>query len=244
METEVSKATFSIVIPLHNEAGSIAALLQEIGACEALSSCEVVCVDDGSSDGTLAALRAVAGGFARLRLVVHARRCGQSAALRTGVEAAAGEWIITLDGDGQDAPSSAAALLAALPPGGRPALVCGHRAERRDDVVKRVSSRLARAARAVLLHDPTPDAGCGLKVFPRQAFLELPFFDHIHRYLPALMRCSGIEVISVPVAHRPRTKGASHYGIGNRLWATAADIVGVMWLQRRIVSRQAKEIKP
>ena len=237
--------TFSVVIPVHNEAGNIASLLSEIRCVlDPIAEYEVVCVNDGSSDETLSELLKVTEDYPRLRIMTHERCCGQSAALKTGVDAARGTWIITLDGDGQDDPNSIPELIrAAMDSDDSSVMVCGHRVHRRDDFTRRLSSRLARAGRAVLLGDSTPDAGCGLKLFPKRSFQELPFFDHMHRFLPALMRSCGVEVISVPVNHRPRARGVSHYGIGNRLWTTIADLFGVMWLQRRMRQRQAKEIE-
>lgn len=236
---------FSVVIPVHNEAGNIASLLREVRKVLAdVGEHEVVCVNDGSSDGTMAELLAVAEDIPRLRILAHEGRCGQSAALRTGVNAARGAWIVTIDGDGQDDPASIPDLINALPHSGATSvMVCGHRVSRQDDFSRRLSSLLARAGRAILLGDSTPDAGCGLKIFSRKAFQELPFFDHMHRFLPALMRGSGAVVLSVPVKHRPRAHGDSHYGVGNRLWTTIADLFGVMWLQRRMRLPKAKEIE-
>lgn len=245
MNRTVSNIAFSIVIPVHNEAGNIASLLREIrDALNTEAEYEVVCVNDGSSDGTLTELLEVSEDIPRLRILSHEERCGQSAALKTGVDAARGAWIVTLDGDGQDDPASVSDLIGALMHSGKSSvMVCGHRVRRRDDFLRRLSSRLARAGRAILLGDSTPDAGCGLKVFSRKAFQDLPSFDHMHRFLPALMRSCGVTVLSVPVNHRPRARGVSHYGIGNRLWTTIADLFGVMWLQRRTRPRNIKEIE-
>jgi dolichol-phosphate mannosyltransferase len=165
----------------------------------------------------------------------HRVSCGQSAAIVTGVRAARGEWIATLDGDGQNDPADIPAMLQhAMADGGQgPLLVAGHRTRRQDSWTKRLSSRLANRVRAALLHDATPDTGCGLKLFRREAFLEVPHFDHMHRYLPALFIRAGGRVVSVPVNHRPRVRGVSNYGTLDRLWVGLFDLVGVFWLQRR-----------
>lgn len=244
MYTISDHTLFSVVIPFHNEAGNIDPLLRHVqAALDPVVTYEIVCVNDGSSDGTLGELLKAAEDCPRVRVMTHDECCGQSSALRTGVEAARGSWIITLDGDGQDDPSEIPHLLDMLQRHGRDSvMLCGHRVHRQDDVTRLLSSRLARAGRALLLGDATPDAGCGLKVFSKSMFQELPFFDHLHRFLPALMRSCGAEVISVPVHHRHRLHGKAHYGIGNRLWTTIADLFGVMWLQRRMRRRQAKEM--
>ena len=165
----------------------------------------------------------------------HALGCGQSAAINTGVKAATGDWIATLDGDGQNDPADIPALLArALSESSvGPLLIAGHRTRRQDGRVKRLTSRVANGARARLLHDHTADTGCGLKLFRRADFLDLPRFDHMHRYLPALFLRAGGQVVSVPVNHRPRTRGTSKYGTLDRLWVGLFDLVGVYWLQRR-----------
>jgi len=239
-----SDLIFSVVIPLHNEAGNINRLLREVrDALDPVVDYEVICVNDGSRDGTLTELLKASEYLPRLRIMTHEERCGQSYALRTGVEAARGSWIITLDGDGQDDPASIPDLINTLLRYGEGSVViCGHRVRRRDEFIRRLSSRLARAGRAMLLGDSTPDAGCGLKIFSKRMFQDLPFFDHMHRFLAALARSCGAEIISVPVNHRPRAQGVSHYGVGNRLWVTIADLLGVMWLQRRMRIRHAKEI--
>jgi dolichol-phosphate mannosyltransferase len=199
---------------------------------------EIVYVDDGSTDDTPLQLR-LAGVVARR----HRRSCGQSAAIVTGVRAARGGWIATLDGDGQNDPADIPALLrhAMDDVGKGPLLVAGHRIRRKDSWTKRLSSRFANRIRAALLHDATPDTGCGLKLFRRDTFLELPHFDHMHRYLPALFIRAGGRVVSVPVNHRPRIRGQSNYGTLDRLWVGIFDLVGVFWLQRRW---QRPELEP
>ena len=219
----------SIVVPVRNEGPNVAPLVAEIRTALAGIPHEIVYVDDGSTDDTAKRL-AEAGVIVRR----HRLSCGQSAAIVTGVRAASGAWIATLDGDGQNDPADIPALFhQAQREMGGPVLVAGHRTRRRDSAVKRLSSRAANRIRAGLLHDATPDTGCGLKVFRRDAFLELPHFDHMHRYLPALFIRAGGRVVSVPVNHRPRLRGQSNYGTLDRLWVGIFDLVGVYWLQRR-----------
>lgn len=226
----------SVVVPVRNEAPNVAPLVAEIGAALAALPHEIVYVDDGSTDGTPAALRDAEGlvqAGAALRSFRHRSSCGQSAAIATGVRAARGEWIATLDGDGQNDPADIPRLLRRAQAEGGAVLVAGHRVARRDTRVKRWTSRVANAVRARLLRDDTPDTGCGLKVFPRALFLDLPRFDHMHRFLPALALRAGARVVSEPVNHRPRTRGRSNYGTLDRLAVSLFDLVGVAWLQRR-----------
>ncbi len=226
----------SVVIPVRNEAPNIAPLVAEIrAALDRVSDYEIVYVDDGSSDETAAAIRALARDFPRLRLVRHRAGAGQSAAILSGVRAARGPWIATLDGDGQNDPADIPRLLqlARQAPPAPPLLLAGWRQQRRDSAVKRISSRLANAVRGALLGDGTPDTGCGLKLFRRDLFLELPFFDHCHRFLPALVKRQGGRVVSVAVNHRSRQRGASNYGTLDRLFVGISDLLGVMWLMRR-----------
>jgi dolichol-phosphate mannosyltransferase len=226
----------SIVIPVRNEAENIAPLVAEIrAALDGALAYEIVYVDDGSSDGTAAAVASLAVAFPPLRLIRHKRSCGQSAAIRTGVKAARASWIATLDGDGQNDPADIPRLweMAHAAPAATPLLIAGQRVKRRDSWVKRVSSRIANRVRARLLADGTPDTGCGLKLFPRELFLDLPYFDHMHRYLPALVQRAGGGTVSVPVNHRPRGGGRSNYGTLDRLAVAFADLLGVIWLKRR-----------
>jgi dolichol-phosphate mannosyltransferase len=226
----------TIVIPVRNEAPNVAPLVGEIrAALDGRVEYEIVYVDDGSSDETAATVLRLARGFPRLRLLRHARSCGQSAAIRTGVRAARAPWIATLDGDGQNDPADIPPLfeIARGAPPAPPLLVAGHRQRRRDTLLKRLSSRLANGVRRRLLGDGTPDTGCGLKVFRRELFLDLPYFDHCHRFLPALVLREGGRTVSVPVNHRPRARGRSNYGVLDRLWVGISDLLGVMWLQRR-----------
>lgn len=225
----------SVVIPVHDEAGNIAALVEEIGvALRELRDYEIVCVDDASSDGSLALLETLAASTPRLRVFAHGRQAGQSRALHTGARAARGRWIATLDGDGQNDPADLPAMLAAL--AAAPAevrLVGGWRVHRNDGPSKRLASVLANALRRRLLHDGTPDTGCGIKLVQREVFLDLPYFDHMHRYLPALVQRAGWKTLSVPVRHRPRRSGRSKYGNLGRAWVGLFDLVGVAWLLRR-----------
>jgi dolichol-phosphate mannosyltransferase len=222
----------SVVIPMRNEAGNAAPLIAEIEAALAAIPHEILCIDDGSTDTTADELRAAAA-TAPLTVLRHAASCGQSAAIVSGVRAARGDWIATLDGDGQNDPADIPRLLARAEAEGGPIMVVGHRVMRRDSRLKRRTSRIANAVRARLLGDATPDTGCGLKVFHRALFLELPAFDHMHRYLPALVLRAGGQVVSEPVNHRPRLRGRSNYGTLDRLLVAFADLFGVMWLTRR-----------
>ena len=229
----------SVVVPVHNEAENILALVGEIvDALAGVTSFEIVYVDDGSADATLEALTAARQHAPMLRVLRHARSMGQSTALRTGVLAARGRWIATLDGDGQNDPADIPALLArarelARQRGDHAVLIAGWRSRRRDGWYTRWQSKLANGLRSRLLRDGTPDTGCGLKVYARELFVALPYFDHMHRFMPALVQRAGGEVQSLPVNHRPRTRGRSHYGLLNRLWAGIVDTAGVMWLARR-----------
>jgi dolichol-phosphate mannosyltransferase len=226
----------SVVIPVKNEAGNIAPLVAEItAALDGFVEYEIVYVDDGSDDATVSEIRQIQATNPRLRLVRHRSGCGQSAAIRSGVRAARGDWIATLDGDGQNDPADIPVLwrIARESPAEPPLLVAGHRAHRQDSWSKRRASRIANAVRARMLRDDTPDTGCGLKLFRRQLFLDLPYFDHMHRFLPALVLREGGTVRSVPVNHRPRERGASKYGVFDRLGVGIADLLGVMWLRRR-----------
>jgi dolichol-phosphate mannosyltransferase len=226
----------SVVIPVRNEAPNIAPLVGEIRASlEGRCEFEIIYVDDGSSDGTAAAVETLARASPRVRLLRHRESCGQSAAIHTGVKAARGDFIATIDGDGQNDPADIPQLLemARAAPREPPLLVAGLRLKRRDTAAKRLASSIANGIRARLLRDKTHDTGCGLKIMRREAFLELPYFDHYHRFLPALVLRSGGRVQSVPVNHRPRHSGRSNYGVFDRLWVGIVDLLGVMWLLRR-----------
>ena len=229
-------AALSVVVPVHNEADNIEPLVSEIaGALGGRLAYEIVYVDDGSTDGTWAALESAAAGRPELRAVRHAARSGQSSAIITGVRQARSPVIATLDGDGQNDPADIPKLLSVYE--GRDAgsrlMVCGNRASRRDTARRRFASRIANIVRGGLLRDKTPDTGCGLKVFARDDFLGFPAFDHLHRFMPALMIRAGGAVTSVDVGHRPRQRGASKYGVWDRLWVGIADLAGLLWLIRR-----------
>lgn len=223
----------SIVIPAHNEAGNIAKLVSEIFEVvpDAMIG-EVIVVDDASADTTAAEVLALRAGEPRVRLIRHDRKSGQSRAVRTGVEQARFPVIATLDGDGQNPPADIPRLVAAFSFGG-PQLVGGHRTERRDTLSKRLASKAANAIRIALLRDDCPDTGCGLKVFPRDVYLALPFFNGQHRYLPALMRANGCTGLYLPVGDRTREHGRSNYTNVHRAVVGFFDLFGVAWLLRR-----------
>jgi dolichol-phosphate mannosyltransferase len=228
----------SLVVPARNEAGNILPLVDEIRlALDGLFAYEVIYVDDGSTDATLTELHSLKeAGFASLRILRHAKSYGQSAAIASGVRVAQAPWIVTLDADGQNDPADVPRLLkVALNCEQNPKLhlIAGYRRRRHDSWVKRVSSMIANGVRARMLRDNTPDTGCGLKVFSRETFLQLPYFDHMHRFLPALIQRQGGYVNIVEVNHRRRVKGRTKYGVHNRLWVGMVDLLGVMWLQRR-----------
>ena len=231
--TNLSIPQIGVVIPVYNESGNLEPLIEEIeSALSKRMRFEVLIVDDGSDDETPAEISALAAERHWLRVVTHTTNRGQSAAIRSGIESAVAPVIAVLDGDGQNDPADIPALFAALCLSGD-SMAVGERRDRRDNWSRRVSSRIANKVRSLLLHDGISDTGCGLKVFYRDDFLELPAFDHMHRFLPALMQQRGRKVRSVPVNHRPRKFGRSKYGIRNRLWAGIIDLLGVMWLERR-----------
>lgn len=225
----------SVVIPMMNEAGNVEALLDEVArALDGRIDYEVICIDDGSDDDTLSMLQSARRRHARLRVLRHLQCCGQSTAIRTGVKAACGDWIATLDGDGQNDPADILKLIALREESAAEVrLFAGWRVQRQDSGGKRWASRWANALRRRLLRDDTPDTGCGIKLFQREAFLDLPSFDHMHRYLPALMQRAGWRTLSIPVSHRPRQAGRSKYGNLSRALVGIADLRGVAWLMRR-----------
>lgn len=227
----------SVVVPVRNEAENIAPLVAEIrAALDGHLDYEVIYVDDGSSDETVARLRRAAAEFPRLRVIRHQRSCGQSAALWTGAQRARAPWIGTLDGDGQNNPADLLRLWreARIPEApARLALVMGQRTERHDSRWRRLASRIANGVRSRLLRDNTRDTGCGLKILRREAYLAMPYFDHMHRFLPALARRHGGDIVWLPVSHRPRRAGRSNYGVFDRLWVGIVDLFGVLWLLRR-----------
>ncbi len=223
----------SVVVPVHDEEGAAVALAQEIDAAFAGRAYEMLFVDDASRDGTRAALLAARGTLPALRVLGHGRNAGQSRAVRSGVARARAPLIVTLDGDGQNDPADAPALIAALAADGALGLVGGRRAARVDSASKRWASRVANGVRKRVLDDAADDTGCGLKAFRRDAFLQLPYFDHMHRYLPALMRREGWGVAFRDVGHRARAHGRSKYTNLGRLLDAGSDLAGVVWLARR-----------
>jgi dolichol-phosphate mannosyltransferase len=225
----------SVVVPVRNEAENVRPLADEIAAAlNGRCNFELIYVNDGSSDGTAAALDALKAERSWLRQIKHATSCGQSAAVRSGVAAARAPLIATLDGDGQNDPSFLPALLGAFERGGeRIGLVAGQRVGRRSGGFKKLQSRIANGVRVAILRDGTRDTGCGLKVFRRDAFLALPYFDGLHRFLPALFRRDGFTIAYVDVIDRPRRHGVSNYGMWDRLWIGILDLAGVWWLIRR-----------
>lgn len=229
-----SAPDISVVVPVFDEEGAAPALAREIAAAFAGRSFEVIFVDDASRDGTRAALKALSAEIPQLRVLAHRENSGQSRSIRTGVLAARAPVVVTLDGDGQNDPADGPSLadaLAAGPP--ELALVGGERVKRQDSQAKKWASKVGNGVRKRLLKDTANDTGCGLKAFRRDAFLRLPYFDHIHRYLPALMLREGYRVEFRPVHHRHRQTGQSKYTNLGRLMASASDLFGVMWLQSR-----------
>ena len=226
----------SVVVPMRNEAGNARHVVEGISAALADVSHEIVVVDDGSTDGTAETLAVLAAEMADLRVFHHAESAGQSAAIHTGVRAARSPIAATLDGDGQNPPSELPRLVAPLLAEDAPdrlGLVAGQRVGRKDPPGKRIASRLANGLRRRLLNDGTRDTGCGLKAFRRDAFLALPYFDHMHRYLPALFTRDGWDVRLVDVSHAERLSGRSNYGNLQRAVVGASDLLGVAWLIRR-----------
>ena len=230
----VSAKGISVVVPVKDEAENVDTLAREIAhALAAVPDHEILFVDDGSSDGTPARLAALKSEIPNFRPLRHARNLGQSRAIRTGVMAAKGDIIVTLDGDGQNDPADIPALLKVLAADPSLGLVSGVRVKRQDIASRRIASRLGNGIRQALLKDGARDTGCGLKAFHREAFLELPYFDHIHRYLIALVQREGWKVAFVPVHHRPRLAGRSNYTNLGRTLVSVHDMLGVRWLQRR-----------
>ena len=241
--------TISIVIPVHNEVENINPLLNEIiAALNNFSDYEIIYINDGSRDDTLNVLKTAQKTSPNLRVFHHEKSCGQSAAIYTGIKAAKFSVIATLDGDGQNNPADIPNLYAQLQTqreiNPRLAMIAGWRNQRHDSAWRLFSSKFANGIRSKLLGDATPDTGCGLKVFMRDAALQLPFFDHYHRFLPALMLRAGYQVVSIPVTHRARERGVSNYGTLDRLWVGISDIMGVMWLKTRMKLTEVSEIEP
>ena len=225
---------FSVVVPVCNEAENVEPLAREIAAAMAGRSYEMIFIDDGSTDETATILLRLKSELPTLRVLRHSFRSGQSAAVASGVRAARGPWIATLDGDGQNDPADIPKLIAARDQQRGVQLFMGNRkASRQDSAFRKLQSSIANGVRSGLLGDDTPDTGCGIKLFAREVFMDLPRFDHMHRFLPALFMRQGARVVSIPVGHRPRTRGTSKYGMLNRVVVGIVDIFGVMWLRRR-----------
>jgi dolichol-phosphate mannosyltransferase len=225
----------SIVVPVRNEAENVAPLIAEItAALDGRWVYEIIYVNDGSSDATAEKLDAIMTQRDNLRQIAHASSAGQSAAVRSGVRAARGAIVATLDGDGQNNPAFLPDLIAAIENGSsRVGLAAGQRVGRKDTGFKKLQSRIANGVRNAILRDGTRDTGCGLKAFPREVFLAMPYFDGLHRFLPALVRREGYEIAYVDVIDRPRHSGVSNYGFFDRLWIGIMDLAGVWWLIRR-----------
>ena len=250
MVSEAKIPELSVVVPVKDEAENLAPLIDEI--CISLEGSnvgfEIVYVDDGSKDATPALLADIMAVRPELRAIRHRECRGQSAAIATGVAAARANLIATLDGDGQNDPADIPALLTryweASAQGGAALMIAGHRATRKDIWIRRLSSSIANGIRGAMLKDDTPDTGCGLKIFPREAFMAMPQFNHMHRFLPALMLRGGGLIETIQVNHRPRERGVSKYGVWNRLWVGIADLFGVMWLGHRPIRADAVPLEP
>ncbi|PJK02587.1 dolichol-phosphate mannosyltransferase [Lysobacteraceae bacterium NML75-0749] len=236
----------SVVVPVHNEEDNIAPLVTEIlAALRGVVAFEIVYVDDLSRDATLARLQALQATTPELRVIRHLANSGQSTAVRNGIKAARAPWVATLDGDGQNDPADIPKLLAERNRASADTkLFAGWRVNRQDSGSKRWASRWANAIRARMLRDATPDTGCGIKLMERAAFLELPYFDHMHRYLPALMQRAGWRTLSVPVNHRHRVSGVSKYTNLGRALVGVRDLLGVSWLISRSRRTATEELPP
>lgn len=233
----------SVVVPVKDEADNVRSLAQEIVRAVGQNDVEILFVDDGSSDDTLARLTELKSEILALRIIRHSRNAGQSRALRSGVRTARAAIVVTLDGDGQNDPADIAKVLAPFHTesgAARIGMVAGIRVKRRDSIAKRIASRLANRFRRWMLNDGATDIGCGLKAFRRDVYLALPYFDHMHRYLATLMQREGYEVRFVEVGHRRRLHGTSKYGIWDRFVVGVQDIFGVLWLKKRF--RDAVEV--
>jgi dolichol-phosphate mannosyltransferase len=227
----------SVVVPVKDEAGNVGPLAREIAAALAGEAHEIIFIDDGSADGTDKALAALKTEIPQLRVLRHSRNLGQSRGIRSGVLAARGDIIITLDGDGQNDPADIPKLLAALRAEAQVGMVSGVRTRRKDTASRRIASKLGNGFRSFMLGDGASDTGCGLKAFRRDAFLALPYFDHMHRFLIALVQREGWKVDYAPVNHRPRLTGTSKYTNFGRMLVSFHDLLGVRWLQRRYRGR-------
>lgn len=234
----------SVIVPVYNEMDNVSVLFGElISALEpAHFMVEVIFIDDGSTDNTLACLRELAAKNPNLRVLAHKKNRGQSAAIVTGAKAALHPILVTLDGDGQNDPADIPLLLTNYSDANT--VILGNRTKRDDNLLRRISSFVGNRIRQGLLHDDCPDTGCSLKVFSREAFLNLPFFNHMHRFLPSLFKHAGLFLINVPVHHRPRKFGVSKYGVSNRLFVGIHDLIGVRWLLKRAIMLEVLENDP
>jgi len=235
----------SVVVPVLNEAENIAPLVAEITvALDGRATYEIIYVDDASSDATPDMLKQQMAVLPQLRVLRHARRVQQSFAVRSGVQAARGDWVGTLDGDGQNDPADLPKLLkVAIAGGDQLGLVGGWRVKRRDTIWKRIGSKIGNGVRQFFLHDGCPDTGCGIKVFRREVYLDLPAFNGQHRYLPALFQTAGYGTEFIAVNHRPRQRGVSKYNNLQRALVGIFDLIGVSWLRRRMVQPNCQELK-
>jgi len=233
--SDAATVDVSIVVPVRNEAENIGPLIAEIAAAlDGRWKYEIIYVNDGSTDATAERIAAIMKQRENLRQISHATSSGQSAAVRSGVRAACGAIVATLDGDGQNNPAFLPDLISAIEKGGeRVGLVAGQRVGRKDTGFKKIQSRIANGVRNGILRDGTRDTGCGLKAFRREVFLMMPYFDGLHRFLPALVRREGYDIAYVEVTDRPRRSGVSNYGFFDRLWIGIMDLAGVWWLIRR-----------
>jgi dolichol-phosphate mannosyltransferase len=233
--SDIAVIAVSIVVPVRNEAENIAPVIAEIAAAlDGRWNYEIIYVDDGSTDATPERLASAMKSRPNLRQMRHAASTGQSAAVRSGVRVARGAIVATLDGDGQNNPAFLPALSSAIEQGGEgTGLAAGQRVGRKDTGFKKIQSRIANTVRNSILNDGTRDTGCGLKAFRREVFLALPYFDGLHRFLPALVRREGYDIVYVDVIDRPRHSGVSNYGFFDRLWIGIMDLAGVWWLIRR-----------
>lgn len=235
---------FSVVVPVFNERDNVTPLVNEIIAVlRGKYSFEIVYVDDQSKDDSFQVLKDLMASVPELRVVQHVRQSGQSTAVRNGVKAARGQWIATLDGDGQNDPADIPKLIEARNKAAPEIkLFAGWRVNRKDTGSKRWASKVANSIRSSFLKDETPDTGCGIKLFERAVFMDLPYFDHMHRYLPALVKRAGFQSISVPVNHRERGSGVSKYNNIGRAWVGLKDLRGVAWLIKRSKVTGIKEV--
>ena len=246
--SDTKPLSISAVVPVHNEQDNVKKLLDEIvSVSELCGISEIIFIDDCSNDETAMRLAKLEQEVAMLTVLNHQSQCGQSAAIYTGILCAHSSWIVTMDGDGQNNPADIPALLNALMASDNQniKLVNGNRNKknnRQDSIVKRLSTKTANAVRSALLNDDVPDSGCGLKLMCRTTYLQLPYFNNIHRFTPALFIRTGAEVLSVDVSHRPRERGSSHYGIWNRLWVGIVDLLGVSWLMRKGYQAKVKKL--